>query len=187
VLDNFISPIPRFEGDILFLTISVSAWSPSGESASDPSDRSSVRVSKTRAGKRKAAINPTLEKKAKKAMSKPTSGIKINEPAPKASPALTFPSGPQTKIPIHRSNRYTCSRLLFVLNQVVTCEPLHRVPRDINLDPSMQSFPKSGESPKADKPSSPNTEKSVPGSSKPLGPGGTQSSPGAGGAPSPSD
>jgi hypothetical protein len=60
VLDNFIAPIPRFEGDILFLTISVSAWSPSGESASDPSDRSSVGVSKTRAGKRKAAINPTL-------------------------------------------------------------------------------------------------------------------------------
>jgi hypothetical protein len=39
-----------------------------------------------------------------------------------------------------------------------------------------------GESPKADKPPTPNTEKIVSGSLKPLSPGGAQSSPGAGGA-----
>jgi hypothetical protein len=36
-LDNFISPIPGFEGDIPFLVIRVSVWSPIGELASDPS------------------------------------------------------------------------------------------------------------------------------------------------------
>jgi hypothetical protein len=49
-----------------------------------------------------------------------------------------------------------------------------RVPRDINLDSSIKSVPMSGESPKADKPLTPNTEKSMLGSSKPPSLGGAQ-------------
>jgi hypothetical protein len=66
----------------------------------------------------------------------------------------------------------------------VTCEPLCRVPQDINPDSSTKSVPTSGESPKTNKPPTPNTEKTVLGSSKPPSLGGTQNSPGAGGAPS---
>jgi hypothetical protein len=36
-LDSFISPVARFEGDHPIPVILVLAWSPSGESASDPS------------------------------------------------------------------------------------------------------------------------------------------------------
>jgi hypothetical protein len=66
----------------------------------------------------------------------------------------------------------------------VTCEPLHRVPQDINPDSSTKSVLMNGESSKADKPLTPNTEKSVPESSKLLSPGGTQNSLGVGGTPS---
>jgi hypothetical protein len=54
-LDSFNSPILGFEGDIPFLAIPVSTWSPSGESVSDPSVGASAGASKTRASKRKAA------------------------------------------------------------------------------------------------------------------------------------
>jgi hypothetical protein len=102
----YFPPSLGFQGDIPTPTIPVSAWSPSGESASDPSTRASAEASKTQSLKCKAAVNLTPQKKAKKVTGKSTSGIKINEPAPKASPALTPPSGPRKKISIHRSNRY---------------------------------------------------------------------------------
>jgi hypothetical protein len=41
-------------------------------------------------------------------------------------------------------------------------EPLCIVPQDINLDPSTKSAPVDGESPKVDKPSSPQTERTAP-------------------------
>jgi hypothetical protein len=74
---------------------------------SDPSIGASASAStlKTRVGKRKATANPTPQKKAKKPIGRSASGIKINEPAPKA-PALTPPSDPQWKILIQHSKRY---------------------------------------------------------------------------------
>jgi hypothetical protein len=70
-LDNFISPIPDFEGDIPILAIPVSAQPPSSEAESDPSTGASVNASRTQAGKRKATANLTPQKKAKKAAGKP--------------------------------------------------------------------------------------------------------------------
>jgi hypothetical protein len=89
-LDSFISPIPRFEGDIPIPAMPISARPPSGESANDPSARASAGASKTHAGKRNAFANPIPHKKAKKAMGKSTGGIKINKPATKASLADSF-------------------------------------------------------------------------------------------------
>jgi hypothetical protein len=48
--------------------------------------------------------------------------------------------------------------LSFILDQFVICEPLCRVPRDINLDSSTKSAPVGSESPKVTKPPAPNTE-----------------------------
>jgi hypothetical protein len=93
-LDNFISPVPGFDGKILILAIPVSAQPPGDEPASDPSAGASANASKTRDGKWKATTNLTPKKKAKKTMGRSSSRIKINEPAPKA-PALTPPSGPR--------------------------------------------------------------------------------------------
>jgi hypothetical protein len=106
-LDNFISHIPGFEGDIPIPTIPISAHPPGGEAIDDPSTRASVDASKTWVSKRKATANPTPQKKAKKTTGESLSRIKINESVPKAS-ALTPPSGPRKGIPIHRSKRYTC-------------------------------------------------------------------------------
>jgi hypothetical protein len=103
-LDNFISPIPVFNGDILIPAILVLAQLPSDEPVSDPSFRASASASKTWSSKWKAATNPTLQKKAKKATGRSSSGIIIDEPAPKA-PTLTPPSGPRSKISIHHSKR----------------------------------------------------------------------------------
>jgi hypothetical protein len=104
-LDNFISPIPRFEGDIPILAISISAHHPVAKSSQDPSTRFGADTSWTRASKRKAPIDPSFQKKAKKAPRKPLGGIKISDPKPKA-PASTPPSGTQKGIPILRSKRY---------------------------------------------------------------------------------
>jgi hypothetical protein len=102
-LDNFISPIIGFDGDILIPAVPFSAWPPGDESVSDPSTGASA--SKTRAGKWKPTTNPTPPKKVRKVMGKSSGRIKINEPSPKA-PASTPPSSPQQKILIHRSKRY---------------------------------------------------------------------------------
>jgi hypothetical protein len=56
-LDNFISPIPGFDGDILILAIPVSARPPGDESTSDPSAGASASALKTQVGKRKAIAN----------------------------------------------------------------------------------------------------------------------------------
>jgi hypothetical protein len=66
-LDNFISPIPCFEGDIPIPTILVSAQPAGGEANNDPSTRASTGASRTWAGKRKATVNPNPHKKDKKA------------------------------------------------------------------------------------------------------------------------
>jgi hypothetical protein len=101
-LDNFISPIPGFQGDIPIPVIPVSAQFPSGESTSDPSVRASAGASNTLAGKCKGSATLIPHKKAKRVMGKSTGGIKINEPTPKASSILTPPSGYRKKIPICR-------------------------------------------------------------------------------------
>jgi hypothetical protein len=106
-LDNIFSPILDFDSDVLIPSIPILARPPSDESVSDPSTGASASASKTRAGKWKATTNPTPQKKAKTAMGRSSSGIKINEPTPKAR-ALTPPSGPRQRIPIHQSKRYTC-------------------------------------------------------------------------------
>jgi hypothetical protein len=116
-LDNCISPIPGFKEDIPILAIPVSTRSPSEKSAIDPSTGASARASKTRTDKRKVATNLTPQKETKKAAEKSSSGIKINEPVPKASPAPTPPLGSEQKISIHRSKRYSrCVYLSFMIN-----------------------------------------------------------------------
>jgi hypothetical protein len=105
-LDNYISPIPNFDGDIPISAILILTRPPGDEPSSEPFARASASASKTQADKRKATTNLTPQKKAKKAMGISSSGIRINEPTPKA-PASTPPSGPQPKIPIHRLKRYT--------------------------------------------------------------------------------
>jgi hypothetical protein len=106
-LDNFISPIPSFEGDTPILAIPILARPPGGEAINDPSTQASVGTSKTWASKWKATANPIPQKKSKKTIEKSSSGIKINEPMSKAS-ASTPLSGPQKGISIHRSRSYTC-------------------------------------------------------------------------------
>jgi hypothetical protein len=104
-LDNFISPIPGFDSDILIPAIPVSARPPGGESIEDPSTGSSADAPKTQASKRKAPANLTPQKKAKKTIGKPSSGINIDNPTPKA-PASTPPLGTQKGILILQSRRY---------------------------------------------------------------------------------
>jgi hypothetical protein len=65
-MNNFLSPIPGFIGDVPILAILLSTQSPGNESSSDPSARAGVSALKTRAGKRKATANPTPQKNAKK-------------------------------------------------------------------------------------------------------------------------
>jgi hypothetical protein len=62
------------------------------------------------------------------------------------------------------------------------CEPLCRVPQDINVGPSMKSAPADSKSPKVDKPPSPQAERIAPDSLKPSSPKGAHGSPGAGNA-----
>jgi hypothetical protein len=101
-LDNFISPVPRFDSDISILAIPVSARPPSDESTSDPSVGASASTLKARDGKWKATANQTPLKKARKTIGKSMGRITINEPTPNAH-ALTPPSGPWRKILIQRS------------------------------------------------------------------------------------
>jgi hypothetical protein len=58
-LDSFISPIPKFEGDMSIPTIPISARDLAVESSKDPSTRYSVGASRTQASKRKAPIDPS--------------------------------------------------------------------------------------------------------------------------------
>jgi hypothetical protein len=181
-LDRFISSIPGFEGDIPITTIPVLTQYPGDESINDTSARASTSALKTPTGMRKATANSTPQKKAKKAMGKPSSGIKINGPAPKA-PAPTPPSSPRQRIPIHWSNMFT-HHDFFILDYFVTCAPLCSMPQDINPDSSTKGTPASVESPKEDKPMNPHAKKTMLESPKPPSPRGTQGSPSASGAPS---
>jgi hypothetical protein len=95
-LDNFISPIPEFEGDIPIPAIPVSAQTPSGD----------VGSTRTRASKRKAVAPPPTLKKAKTSTGKLTGGIKINKPSPSLPSALTPPQAPQKKVLMRQSNKY---------------------------------------------------------------------------------
>jgi hypothetical protein len=115
VLDNFISPIPDFEGDILILAIPILAWTPSAELANDASVGPSARSLRTQAGKRKAAATLPPPKKAKKVMGKRSGGIKIIDPSPKASVTWTPPKGPQGKFTMRQSNRYSLHNFSFFL------------------------------------------------------------------------
>jgi hypothetical protein len=172
-LDSFISPIPGFDGDILIPIIPVSARPPGGEAIDDPAVGANVGASKTQAGKRKATANPTPQKKAKKATGKSSSGIKINEPVPKA-PASTPPSGPRKGIPVHRLRRYTCLEYFFFIDYFVNCEPLCIVPQDMNPVSVEKSVPAGSEPPKVDKPQSPQAEKTTSEPPKPPSPKGVQ-------------
>jgi hypothetical protein len=84
-LDSITSPIPGFEGDISIPAIPISARDPSAESSKDPSAESIASASRTRACKRKAPIDPSPPKKAKKVAEKPLGGIKISGPKQKSS------------------------------------------------------------------------------------------------------
>jgi hypothetical protein len=59
VMDSFISPIPRFEGDIPILAIPISSQSPGGEPANDPSAGARAGALETQTGKLNAATNLT--------------------------------------------------------------------------------------------------------------------------------
>jgi hypothetical protein len=58
-LDNFISIILGFDGNILILVVPVLTRPPGDEPVSGPYARASASASKTRAGKQKATANPT--------------------------------------------------------------------------------------------------------------------------------
>jgi hypothetical protein len=49
-IDNFISPVPGFEGDIPTLAVPILACDPGVESSEDPSAGSSASVSRTQVG-----------------------------------------------------------------------------------------------------------------------------------------
>jgi hypothetical protein len=58
-LDNFISPIPKFDGDSPISAVLVLARPLGDESVGDPSVGASATTSKTRGSKQKATANPT--------------------------------------------------------------------------------------------------------------------------------
>jgi hypothetical protein len=98
-LDSFISPILGFEGDNPIPAILISTRDPRIESSEDPSTGSHASASRTQACKRKAPIDPSPHKKAKKVVGKHLGGIKIFGPKQKA-PTSTPPPGIQKGIPI---------------------------------------------------------------------------------------
>jgi hypothetical protein len=65
-LDNFISPIPAFEGDIQISAVPILAHDPGVESSEDPSAGSSASALRTQACKQTAPINLNTPKKAKR-------------------------------------------------------------------------------------------------------------------------
>jgi hypothetical protein len=107
----------------------------------------------------------------------------MNEPVPKSPPSTPL-LGPWKGIPIHQSRRYSCLEyIFFITDYLVNREPLCRVPQDINPISSAMRVPVGGESPKVDKPLSPQAEKTTPEPLKPLSPTGAQSPISAGGTP----
>jgi hypothetical protein len=114
-------------------------------------------------------------------MGNSTSGIKINELTPNAT-TLTPPSGPRRKIPIQHSKTYTHQEYVSSLTIFLIREPLSRVPQDIKPDPSAKSAPADSESPKVDKPPSPQAKRTMLDSLKSSSSKSARGSPGAGGA-----
>jgi hypothetical protein len=104
-LDNFISPIPGFEFDVLILAIPILVHDPDAESSEEPSTGSSASTPRTRAYNRKALVDLNPPKKAKKMTRKPLGGIKITGPKQQA-PVSTPPLGTQNGIPILQSKTY---------------------------------------------------------------------------------
>jgi hypothetical protein len=62
-LDRFVSPIPRFEGDVPIPAIPILARDPGPESSEEPPAGSSASTPRTQACKRKAPANPNPPKK----------------------------------------------------------------------------------------------------------------------------
>jgi hypothetical protein len=141
-LDNFISHVPSFVGDLLIPTIPISARSSSGKVLENLATMSSADASRTRTKKRRASITPTPQKKAKKSKGRSPGKIKINEPIPTMS-ASTPPAGIRKGIPIHRSRRYVCLNIpcCRVFSTSIILELLCRMPQDINLDSSSKGVP----------------------------------------------
>jgi hypothetical protein len=105
-LDNFIAPIPSYEGESPILAVPVSAWTSSGESASDSLKGQNAGSSGTRADKRKVAATLPPSKKKQRVVSKKALGVMINDLAPQTSPAPTPPRCTQGGFTMHQSNRY---------------------------------------------------------------------------------
>jgi hypothetical protein len=105
-LDSFISPIPRFEGDIPISCHLDTTHDPGIESSENPSTGCNASTSRTRACKWKVPIDPSPHKKAKKTAGKPLDGIKISGPKQKAPPS-TPPSRIRNGILILWSKGYT--------------------------------------------------------------------------------
>jgi hypothetical protein len=79
--------IPGVEVETPIPVAPISARTPYTESKGP-----NARSSRTQAGKGKVAATPPASKKERKVMSKKPSRVKINDPAPNPSPALTPPS-----------------------------------------------------------------------------------------------
>jgi hypothetical protein len=79
-LDKFISLIPSFDGDIPILVILILTGPPGDESRSDPSVGANASTLKTQVGKRKATVNLTPQKKAKKPRGDLQAGTKSMNP-----------------------------------------------------------------------------------------------------------
>jgi hypothetical protein len=132
--DSFISPIPRFEGDVLIPAIPISTRDPSAESSKEPLAGSSASTPRTQACNRKAPVDSNPPKKAKKMARKPLGGIKITGPKQKAL-VSTPPSGTRKGIPILRSKRYIHHKfflLSFVTNPQTSMQGASRYPFNLS-------------------------------------------------------
>jgi hypothetical protein len=85
-LDNFIAPIPGFEGEMPILAVPILARTPSAESVITTSKGPSARSLKTQAGKRKVASTLPPPKKIRKVIRKKVTGVKINDHANSSKP-----------------------------------------------------------------------------------------------------
>jgi hypothetical protein len=167
-LDNFISPIAGFEGDISIPTIPVSARPPDDESISDPSVGAGASALKTWAGKWKATANSTPLKKPRKPWGNPLTGSKLMNPRPRLLLWLLH------RVLVGRS--WSSAKKGMLVTSVfpswwfLTREPLYRVPQDINQDSTAKSTPASDKSPKVDKPLGPQAGKIMSDSLMPSSP-----------------
>jgi hypothetical protein len=85
-LDNFIAPIPGFEGEMPILAVPILARTPSAESVITTSKGPSAGSLKTQAVKRKVASTLPPPKKIRKVIRKKVTGVKINDHANSSKP-----------------------------------------------------------------------------------------------------